>query len=146
MKVLILNSDVYSTLSYMICGWLKTNLENAFQDCLYSNVGLVHRSSVSVRTEEEQCSCFCTGVNSIWGSFCVLWVKLSNVLCKKISAVFCRFLISALTHAYTTKTWWPFCFVQSISANLSLAIMHELTPATMESHGFLHPGRLVTLI
>lgn len=69
MKVLILNADVYLALSYMICGWLKTNLENAFQDYLYSDVGLVHSSSMSVRTQEEQYSFLCTGVNSICRGF-----------------------------------------------------------------------------
>lgn len=64
MKVLFLNSDAYSALSSMICGWLKTNLENAFQDCLYSNVGLVHRRSVN-----NVPACALAKTASVGGSF-----------------------------------------------------------------------------
>lgn len=88
----------------MICGWLKTNLENTFPDCLYSDVGLVHSIS-----ENRRGTMF---LFLHWDKqhlspvlFCVLRVKLSDVVCKEISAAFCRFLIGALTHTYAAKTW-----------------------------------------
>lgn len=101
-----ITKSTYSPVLHDLC-LVITNLENAFEDYLSSNAGLVRRSSVRCWWEQRRENVSAVGLTkSVGVHFCILQVKLSKIVCKEFSVIFGRITTAYFCKLETSNYAW----------------------------------------